>query len=59
MRNKYQKMKNKGRANHGLTVLLRTIKDQSKQKIQNGPLCLTTRGRTYRDHLWKIYALVT
>ena len=26
------------RTNHGLTALLRTIKNQSKKKIQNGPL---------------------
>ena len=52
MKNKYQKKKNKqnkGRANHGMTVLLGTIKNQSKQKIQNGPLWSSTRGRTYRD----------
>ena len=62
MKNKYQKKENKqskGRTNHGLTVLFRTIKDKSKEKIQNGPLWSATRGRTYRDHLWKIYTLVT
>ena len=52
------------KSNHGLTILpdmtdTRTIKDQSKKKIQNGPLWPTTKGRTYRDHLWKIYTLVT
>ena len=46
MKNKYQKKKNKNRTNHGLTALLRTIKNQSEQKIQNGPLWSTTRGIT-------------
>ena len=46
MKNKHQKKKKKNRANHELTVLLRTIKNQSKQMIQNGPLRSTTRGRT-------------
>ena len=51
---------NKGRTSHGLTVLLRTIKNhQAKQKIQNGPLRSATRERTYRDHLWKFYTFVT
>ena len=69
MKNKYQKKKKKKeqisekeekkRTNHRLTVLLRTIKNQSKQKIQNGPLWSITRGKIYRDHLWKIYTLVT
>ena len=50
--------KSNGRTNHGLTVLLRTIKDQTKQKIHNG----ITRGRTYRtynDHLWITHTSVT
>ena len=47
------------RTNHGLTAPLRTIKNQSKKEIQNGPLRSTTRERIYRDHLWKIYTSVT
>ena len=39
------------RTNHELTALLRNIKNQSKKKIQNGPLRSTTRERIYRDHL--------
>ena len=54
MKNKYQKKKNKNRKYHGLTVIFRTIKNQSKQKIQSRPLWSTTRGRTYRDHLLHI-----
>ena len=51
---------NKGRTNHGLTLLLRTIKNQqAKQKIQNEPLRSATRERTYRDHLWRSYTFVT
>ena len=46
MKNKYQKKKNKSRTNHGLIVLLWTMKNQSKQEIQNAPLWLTTRERT-------------
>ena len=49
----------KGRKNQGLTVVLRAIKNQSKQKIENGPLWSTARERTCRDHLWKNYTLVT
>ena len=32
-------------------MLLGIIKNQSKKKIQNGPLRSTARGRTYRDYL--------
>ena len=59
MKNKYQKKRKKKRTDHGLTVILQIVKNQSKQKIQNGTLWSTIRGRTYRDHLWKIYTLVT
>ena len=38
MKNKYQKKKKKKMTNHGVTVLLQIIKNQSKYKIQNGPL---------------------
>ena len=34
---KYQRKKEKAKERKRLTVLLRTIKDQTKQKIQNGP----------------------
>ena len=51
---KTHKMKNKYQKN-----FLQTIKDQSKQKVQNVSSWSATRENTYRDHLWKIYALVT
>ena len=38
MKNKYHKKKNQKRTNKVLTVLLATIKNQFKQKIQNGSL---------------------
>ena len=38
MKDKYQKKKKKKMTNHGVTVLLQIIKNQSKYKIQNGPL---------------------
>lgn len=48
MKNKYHKKKNKqnkGRTNNGMTVLLGAIKNQSKQKIQNGQR--DNSGKTY------------
>ena len=38
--------KNKNMKNHGLTVLLHTIKNESKQKIQNRPVWPTITGQT-------------
>ena len=46
MKNKYQKKRNKNIKNHGLTVLLQTIKNESKQKIQNRLLWPTITGQT-------------
>lgn len=43
MNNKYQKKKSKRRTNHGLFDLLWTIKDQFKEKIQNGTFMVSTK----------------
>ena len=57
MKNKYQKKNNKQnnrRTDHGLIVLSRTIKSQSKQKIQNAPLWSTTRKQE-KEHTETTY----